>query len=342
MGRVTGGASFRVDPSLFDGRYSTPRSVYGELERVVRADLQYHYSTPICAQRWLDVCDDPAYGHDALLRRITEVFPGLVDALVADRGGVAGIAVTSLGPGDGSIDQRVLQAIDRSVGVHSYRALDFSFELLRRAVHRIAHTGDFRQPFPIDAVCGDFTDVEGLREVIADSDAARLFLLTGLTLGNYAEDRLLRQVSEGLMSPGDYLLVDGRSHGLDPGRPASSFTFEERGDLTRSYDLETVRRFVLGPLEVATEAGGHEIEIGYDIDRGLTTVPGAWNIVIHARDLETTMRLTGTPVRRDRLDLAVTTLYHTSSLGSWFPSQGFEVVWEDSRDGTSFFLLRCR
>ena len=80
---------------------------------------------------------------------------------------------------------------------------------------------------------------------------------------------------------------------------------------------------------------------GYDIDRSLTTVPGAWNIVIHARNLESTMSLTGTPVQRDPLDLAVTTLYHPSSLGAWFPSQGFEVVWEGRRDGTSFFLLRC-
>ena len=53
------------------------------------------------------------------------------------------------------------------------------------------------------------------------------------------------------------------------------------------------------------------------------------------------MSLTGTPVQRDPLDLAVTTLYHPSSLGAWFPSQGFEVVWEGRRDGTSFFLLRC-
>lgn len=340
MGSTPGGASFWVDPSMFDRRYATPRSVYGDLESVVRPDLQYHYSTPICAQRWLDVCDDPAYGHESLLRRITEVFPGLVEALVTDRCGVTEIAVTSLGPGDGSIDQRVLEAIDGSVGVHSYRALDFSFELLRRAVNRLAQFGGFRRSFPIEAICGDFTDLDGLRKVAADSGAARLFLLTGLTLGNYAEDRLLGQIGQGLMTAGDYLLVDGRSHGLDPARPFSALTAEECAGLTASYDLETVRRFVLGPLDVATETGGPPIEIGYDVDRSLTTVPGAWNIVIYARDLAATMRLTGTPVRRDRLDLAVTTLYHTSSLGGWFPSQGFEVVWEDSRDGTSFFLLR--
>ncbi|MCG6987189.1 MAG: hypothetical protein LJF06_03235, partial [Gemmatimonadetes bacterium] len=79
--------TFVVDPSMYGARYAPPREVYGNLDRVVRPDLYYHYSTPICAQRWLDVCEDPAYGHGALLDRVTEIMPEVTAALRADSGG---------------------------------------------------------------------------------------------------------------------------------------------------------------------------------------------------------------------------------------------------------------
>lgn len=331
---------FHVDPSLYDGRYVTPRELYGDLDRLVRADLHYHYSTPLCAQRWMDVCEDPTYGHGHLLDRVTSLAPRLVEALAADRGSLDEIAVTSLGPGDGSLDVRVLDAIQASVGVSSYRALDFSMDLLKRAVNRIAGDNG-RARFPVEAICGDFTDLEGLRSRGgSDAGTAHLFMLTGLTLGNYPEDRLLTRIGASLMAAGDYLLVDARDHGMGAGTTEEHLTPANRAAMTRSYDLDPVRRFVLGPLEVATTVEWDRVEIGYQIDRSLTTVPGAWNVVLHALNLEATMRLTGAPVRRDRLDLAVTTLYDPASLREWFPTAGFRVVWDDAGTGTSFFLLR--
>jgi SAM-dependent methyltransferase len=287
----------------------------------------------------MDVCADPAYGHDLLMDRVTALAPRLVEALSADRGRADRIAVTSLGPGDGSLDARVLEAIEDSVGVASYRALDFSMDLLKRAVNRISgrHGG---ASFPVEAICGDFTDLEGLRPAPVPPGTAHLFMLTGLTLGNYPEDRLLGRIGESLMAPGDYLVLDARDHGMGPGTEEADLTPDRRAAMTRSYDLDPVRRFVLGPVEVATTVAWDAVEIGYDITRGLTRVPGAWNVVIHTRKLEAAMRLTGEIVHRERLDLAVTTLYDPASLRDWFPSAGFRVVWADVGSGTAFFLLR--
>jgi hypothetical protein len=53
------------------------------------------------------------------------------------------------------------------------------------------------------------------------------------------------------------------------------------------------------------------------------------------------VRLTGERVRRERLDLAVTTLYHLPSLARWLASSTeFESVWWRDAGGVAFFLLR--
>ncbi len=131
--------TFLVDPSMCDGQNALPRDVYGQLDTVVRTDLHYHYSTPVCAHRWLAVCDDDAYGHGALLARLERALPSLISALRADRGESVPMSLVSLGPGDGALDELMLRALDATLDVEEYLGLDYSFELLRRSTHRLTH-----------------------------------------------------------------------------------------------------------------------------------------------------------------------------------------------------------
>ncbi len=329
--------SFIIDPSMYAEASALPGFVYGHIDRAVRTDLHYHYSGPICAQRWLDVCDDPAYGHDDLVRAVTQSCPALVASLREGSGGLGRVAMASLGPGDGSLDEQILRGIAGDLQVESYAGFDFSFDLLRRAVHRIAHAEGLRGSFPITAVCGDFTRLAPVR-VPATKGCARLFTLTGLTIGNYREDALLTDL-RALLSRGDYLLLDARMHRLGPNPVADPHSANLKQLLT-SYDLASVRRFAFGPVEMATLASAEDVVIGFEVSQGITTVPGGLNVVIYCSDLDTRMRLGDAPVTRERLDLAVTTMYHGPSLSAWLQSAGFSLVWQREAGSLGLFLLQ--
>jgi hypothetical protein len=167
----------------------------------------------------------------------------------------------------------------------------------------------------------------------------RLFTLTGFTLGNYPEPALLAGI-EGLMEEGDYLFLDARLHPFGPLPEDLGTLVRTRGDLLASYDLESVRRFVFGPVEVATTAVASDVRFGYELSRRVTAVPNALNLVLHCTGLDTTLRLTGERVRRERLDLAVTTSYHLPDLAAWLAGSGLATVWQGRDDGMAFFLMR--
>ncbi|MCG6956015.1 MAG: L-histidine N(alpha)-methyltransferase [Gemmatimonadetes bacterium] len=331
--------TFMVDPSMYGPMYATPREVYGNLDRVVRSDLYYHYSTPICAQRWLDVCDDPAYGHQALLDRLETTMAEVAEALRDDSGWTPRLAMCSLGPGDGSIDERMLRGLDGTFELASYTGLDSSLELLRRSVHRMTHITGLPEDMPVHAICGDFTGLESVALPERAPDTVRLFTLTGFTLGNYPEDDLLAGI-EGLMAEGDYLLLDARLHSLGPLPDDLESTPAALGGTHNGYDADTVRRFVLGPVEVATRAPVEDIPVSFELVRSITAVPNALSLVIYCEGLDTKMRLTGQRVRRDRLDLAVTTSYHMPDLFGWLEGAGLKTVWKGSAGDVAFFLLK--
>lgn len=332
--------TFLVDASMYNSHNALPRDVYGDLDTVVRSDLHYHYSTPVCAHRWLAVCDDEAYGHRALLDRVEEALPQLVEALGTDRGEAAPpLTFVSLGPGDGALDECMLRALDAAFDIKEYVGLDFSFELLRRAVHRLTRARGWRRPLAVRAVCGDFNGVNVSALGLNGTPGERLFSLTGFTIGNYGEDALLAHIRE-MMRPGDYLLVDARLHSLGPLPPDRVLTPAESSAVLEGYDLRTVREFVFGPVEVATTATVDDVRFRFDVDRALTPVPNALKIVIACEGLDTTLRLSGTRVRRALLELAVTTKYHRPDLQTWITSAGFGTVWQRDLGGVALFLLK--
>lgn len=326
---------------MYGEAYALPREVYGDLDRVVRSDLYYHYATPVCAQRWLDVCEDPVYGHAALLERVADVMPRVVDALREDGGGKINAELCSLGPGDGSVDERMLEGLAGGFALSAYTGLDFSFELLRRSVHRLAHAPGLPEDLAVRAICGDFTDLGSVTLDEHNPRAVRIFALTGFTFGNYPEADLLRNIGR-LMAEGDYLFLDARLHALGP-LPGDLGPFQpEAGGVGTgaAYDAGSVRRFVLGPVEIATTVDTSALRVSFEVARSLTTIPNALNLVLYCTGLDATMRLTGERVRRDRLDLAVTTSYHLPDLAAWLRESGFTTVWHDHAGDVAFFLLR--
>jgi len=78
----------------------------------------------------------------------------------------------------------------------------------------------------------------------------------------------------------------------------------------------------------------------FELVRSITAIPNALSLVIYCEELDTTLRLTGQPVRRDRLDLAVTTSYHLPDLAAWLEDVGLTTVWKGSAGDVAFFLLR--
>ena len=333
------GISFVVDTTMYEGVKAFPGEVYRSLDEVVCPNLCYHYSTPVCAQRWLDVCEDPMYGHRDLVASLDEALPDLVASLLSDVRGQGPIQFTSLGPGDGAVDVHLLRGIGRELRLGGYCGLDFSFDLLRRTAHRLATADGLPHPLPVRLVCGDFTELESYPVVQCGTEGVRLFSLTGFTMGNYSEGQLLGSIRS-LMQKQDYLLLDARLHRNGQLTQESLRHLPDSLEIAASYDLDTVRRFVFGPVEVATMASAEEVGIDIEASRSLTSVPNALNLVIFCSELNSTMRLTGEPVYRDRLDLAVTTLYSTSNLLSWFPSVGFRAVWHQDLGEVAFFLLK--
>src|SRR5262249_22674766 len=109
----------------------------------------------------------------------------------------------------------------------------------------------------------------------------------------------------------------------------------------RPYDSPAVQRFVFSPVEFATLATTPHVIFGYGVTRSLTVGPKALNIVISCGQLDTVITGSGSRVERDRLDLAVTTVYDFEDPVAWFPSAGFQVAWSQSFNGIAVFLLRA-
>lgn len=307
------------------------------LSDVVRPDLRFHYASPLGADRWLDVCRDPTYGHDALIEASRAAISRLfrrIDDTARSR-----MSVVSLGPGDGALDAAVLDALPSVAAIESYTGIDSSMDLLRHAARRLSQCTEARRGVPFDLIHGDFLELTPDRLPAPAQGVTTLFLLLGLTFGNYSESGLLRGLAR--LMPGDGLLLfDFRVHDFGQDVGESQLTARQREALLAAYDRIESRRFAFAPVEALTTATVDECPIRFEINRRFTNVPGAMNIVTYCENLSTVMRGTGTPVHQRRLDLGVTSAYDASQLLAWLPSQGFDAIASDVSAGTMRVLAR--
>lgn len=328
---------FTVHRNMYDPARVIPLTdLYGNLDLFLRKDLLYHYSGSISALNWIALCQHPKYHHIELVELVDGSLPEIVQSLRVHVSNRTSFSLVSLGAGDGEIDIRILRHFEDAFNIPCYYCLDFSFELLRYAVFRVSAANVLKQSFRIKAVCGNFAETDGLLE---HEEGARLFSLTGFTLGNYNEAHLLGKIAH-MMTERDFLLVDAHLHGVKnppEGDPASK---QEVLPLLDCYAPEIQNRFVFGPIEVATIASPSDVTFDYKISREMTAVPNALNLTICCKNLRTKMRYTGETIERSILDLASTTFYRYSDLREWFIAHNFQCVWEKQAGSIALFLLK--
>lgn len=330
---------FVVHRSMYDpGKWDASADVYFDLSKAVRVDLQHHYSGPICALNWITLCRQPEYGHLDLVDFIDGALPGALKSFRAKNPRINRMDLVSLGPGDGEIDIRLLRNIEEHFELPCYYCLDFSFDLLREAVSRVLEAPSLKNAFRIKAICGDFAEIAGLIRSNDRDETAGLFSLTGFTLGNYSEAKLLQHIAAA-MSPSDVLFLDCHLHNLSDWDGLRTLSPHETSSLFAGYSQSLTNRFVFGPVETATLARFTDVLFACETDRKVTTVPHAFNVIIYCRELQTRMRFTDEIVQRDRLDLACTTFYDYGKLLDWFPTVGFQPIWQCSNGSIGLFLL---
>lgn len=307
------------------------------LAEVVRPDLRFHYASPLGAERWLDVCRDPSYGHDALIEASRAAVPRLLGS--ANGSGPRRVAVMSYGPGDGALDAAMLDALSNVATVESYTGIDSSLDLLRHAARRLESLAESRSAISLTLIHGDFLDIT--RDQLPDPAPGieTLSMLLGLTFGNYSESGLLRELKT-QMRPDGMLLFDARVHEFGADADESRLTSRQREALLATYDRVESRRFAFAPVEALTTATIEDCPIRFEVARRYTDVPGALTVVTYCEALDTVMRETLEPVHQARMDLGVTSAYDATALLAWLPTQGLEVMASDISAGTMRVLSR--
>ncbi len=310
----------------------SPLDICGDLDLAVQLDLRYHFTGMLCAAYWIDLCRSREYEHDRLIGAIEHALPAISDVVRDRLAPGRPLDIVSLGPGDGQVDIRILEELRGRLRVDSYRCVDYSLEMLEYVLRRIEESGTV-DDLPVTAVCGDFSGLRG-SEVLGDG--ASLLLLTGYTMGNNNEARLLGDIAA-WMRPGDLLLIDGRLH--EGGGSGDAAAGERLAPHVRCYDNEASNRFAFGPVEAVTTASFRDVPFRYRIERHMTTVPGAFNIVTSCEGLETRMRLTGERVTRAKLDLGSTTVYDFAALRDWLAASSLNLLVARRDDCTGLFVL---
>jgi len=346
-----------LTPLLVESAFSPHHDIMQlneDLRRAVRdrrpVKMKHHYIGYQCATYWLAASAHPAYGHEALLHAVDDRLTEIILRLSLEG---RPLNLVSLGCGDGRLDERILLRLQENptVTLRYYYCIDVSVELLQTAYRRILSSNVLERDFPVKALGGDFEDdIEPLASTyLADPHSVNLLSLLGFTFGNSNENELMDTLQTG-MAPGDYLLFDARLHDLAEWDGHRDLTPVEEADLVKHYDNQPNYQFAAGPVEVATDfqltAG--ELDFGYQVERRVTTVDRAVNVILTAKNLDPE-RLTASSRtawwRRHRdFPLASTTFYDSASLKRWLAHKGFELVWVEEIDAQrgrfGLFLIR--
>ena len=311
-----------------------------QLTDLIRPDLRYHYALPLGARRWLDVCEDPQYAHGELIETTRLSVPRMLrEALGLGNG--HRVAVVSLGPGDGRLDAAVIESLHATTSLVSFVGVDASRHLLELASSRLAASTAAQEGVPFDLIHGDFFELSPKELPPTARGVSRLFVLLGLTFGNYREGGLLSDIAD-LLGTDDLLLLDARLHEFGADVDPLCLSAAQRATLLATYDREKARRFSFAPVEAHTMSSSEDVTFQCEIGRQYTDVPGALNIVTYCEHLTTAMRGSGTPVQLPRLDLSVTSAYDGPRLLAWLGSQGLDVIAGEASGGTMRVLTRVR
>lgn len=308
------------------------KELYDYLKNGNRMDLKFNYLGNFCASNWLDLTDDPSYGHEGLKTMIKDNISDVISQCAFTRD--TEVDLISLGPGDGKIDLHIIRELQRTSKFLTYYPLDLSFELLQKSTAEVLKTAFIPKTFKIKAIHGDFTQLIKYQPIYGFDSSINLFSLLGYTFGNFNEGQLIGKLREG-MQKGDFLLIDARLHNFgDVGRKISS---EEKEKIKSFYQQSN--RFSFGPVESATLANFRDAKFDYDVSTYYTVVDNAINLTTYCVNLNTKFRYDFRTLKREKLNLSVTTMYSFEDLAEWFLWKGFNLLVKKKVKDTGFYLL---
>jgi Histidine-specific methyltransferase, SAM-dependent len=345
---------FLVD-SVFN-RSITQTQLNDEAREIIKGrkplELKYHYVGWRAAKAWTSLTKDRKYGHTEHVTHIVNSLPAIIESMDLD----APCNYISLGPGGGETDAELLPVLGTHLPVQSIFLVDVSIELLQIAADVIIRNvlePAVLQPSPrVRAMLADFEgSLKNLAPVINTDGVTNLFTLLGFTIGNGAEQQLLKSVSEGTRS-GDYVLLDVRlhPHGVLP--KDFCLTDDQSELLVSPYDSEALKQFGFAPVEEAADyvvrAGDESIDIKLNPEwhhKFGSPVPNSINVYVECHGLyrhepfRKRLKI-GKGSEDDPITLITLTFYDLQSLVDYIEGSGdFRVPWAKQLNGSGVLLL---
>jgi len=174
-------------------------------------DLKYNYLGSISAANWINLSQNPSYGHSKLIQAIRDNISDILASLHLKAG--EQLDFISLGSGDGVIDKYIIHELLQNDNLNTFYPFDISFELLQKVVNEITTSPWWAQPLRIKAIHGDFMELTNYKTIFDHDNSPNLFSVLGYTFGNFNEAEFIGKIKEG-MNYGDLLLIDARLHNL--------------------------------------------------------------------------------------------------------------------------------
>ena len=198
------------------------------------AKLQF--AQPDGGRHWLSLCRTDNYRYFERAKELLRKNRVLLAERACKAVDTAAIDLISLGCGDGSKDELLLQALATHLveGEHLYYyPIDISDILLVETIRRISKSGMTQGAFRCKAMLGDFTNLQAFTTVTDYRSNPNLFSVLGNTLGSFDESDILKSIT-GAMLPGDLVLIEANI-----GDPKDSMALLE-GDASSQWDLSTL------------------------------------------------------------------------------------------------------
>jgi uncharacterized SAM-dependent methyltransferase len=275
VGALARGDTTRIDTvadaalHVFDSR----NTYVGELRQAVlkgeKVPPKFQFAAADGGRHWLTLCLTKNYKYfNRAKTHLRNNVTRLADA-VHNAAGTPAIDLVSLGCGNGTKDEIILQALTERLKGQDYvyyYPIDISDILLVEAVRYVSQHGPDRSRLRCKAVLGDFTHLSAFRPIIGYRRTTKLFSALGNVLGSFDESEILKSIS-GAMEPGDLVLLEANI-----GEPEDSLAMLE-DDAANQWDLST-----LDALDIDRDS----LEFGQEMSEHESIVPGTRTLVSYA------------------------------------------------------------
>ncbi len=237
-----------------------------------RVPAKFQFATAEGGGFWLRLCSSIEYRYyQRAVDQLSGEIPSLA-GLVRDTAGTGEVDLVSLGCGDGTKDNMIVQALASQLMGRErlyYYPVEISQTLLVEALRHISRPGSDRSRLRTKAVIGDFTNLAALQGVFNERARSKLFSILGNTLGSFDESEILRSL-DAVMLPGDLVLIEANIG--DPEESAELLT----GDIAKAWSLS-----MLESVGIRSDPA----ELGCEFVAGVSSVRGTRTVVSYANSI---------------------------------------------------------